>query len=85
MKVLLPVMAAATRGGGVTYGHRRVRSAGGQPGGGGGAPAGGGGQAGVFTLAQVPLTLANKCPLVALHPLQLLLSRHAAPRLQTFI
>lgn len=77
-------MTAATRGGGVTYSHRRVKSARGQSGGRGGAPAGGGGQAGVVTLAQVPLTLANKRPLVALHPLQLLLCRHAASRLQTF-
>lgn len=50
--------AAATQGGGVTYG-RRVRSAGGQPGGGGGVLAGGAGQAGVLPLAQVPLTLPN--------------------------
>lgn len=78
-------MAAATQGGGVTYGHRGVRSAGGQPGGGGGAPAGGGGQAGVFTLAQVPFTLTNQRPLVALHPLQLLLRRHAASRMRTVV
>lgn len=84
MYLLLPVMTAATWGGGVTYGHRKVRSARGQSGGGGGTPAGGGGQAGVVTLAQVPLTFTDKRPLVALHPLQLLLSRHAASRLQTF-
>ncbi len=63
VKVVLPVSAAAARGWGVTYGGRRIGGAGGQPGGGGGALGGdsGGGEAraGAFSLAEVPLALAN--------------------------
>ena len=94
VKVVLPVSAAAAaaavvvaaaaaRWRRVTYGGRRIGgAAGGQPGGGGGALRGGGGcreaRAGAFPLAEVPLALANQRPLVALHPLQLLLRRHPA-------
>lgn len=66
----VPVSAAAAR---VTYGGRGVGGAGGQPGGGGG-PLG----AGALALAEVPLPFPDQCPLVALHPLQLLLRCHSA-------
>lgn len=82
VNVVLPVSAAAALGWVVTYGGRRIRGVGGQPGGGGGALAGdgGGGEAcgGAFPLAEVPLPLADQRPLVPLHPLQLLLSGHSA-------
>lgn len=61
--MVLPVSAAAARGWGVTYGGRRIRDVGGQPGGGGGTlggdSRGGEPRAGAFTLAEVPLALAN--------------------------
>lgn len=83
--LVLPVSAAASRGYGVTYGGRRVRGAGGESGGGGGAPGAhaGGGEAhgGALALAEVPLALSNQRPLVALHPLQLLLRGHPPARL----
>lgn len=85
VKVVLPVSAAAAHGWGVTYGDRRIGGARGQPGGGGRALGGdsGGGHAhgGALALAEVPLALTNKCLLVALHPLQLLLCSHAPSRL----
>lgn len=50
--------AAAARGWWVTYGGWRIGGVGGQPGGGGGTLGGDGG-GGAFTLAEVPLSLAN--------------------------
>lgn len=86
LQLWLPVPAVAALRRGVTYGGGRIRGAGGQPGGGGGGALcrdGGGGEArpGAVALAEVPLALADERPLVALHPLQLLLCGHPASRL----
>lgn len=86
LQLLLPVPAVAALRRGVTYGGRRIRGAGGQPGGGRGGAlhhdrGGGEARAGAIALAEVPLALSDKRPLVALHPLQLLLCGHPASRL----
>lgn len=86
-RLVLPVPAVAALRWGITYGGRRVRGTAGQPGErGGGGPlrhGGGGGEActSAVAVAEVPFALANKRPLVALHPLQLLLGGHPASRL----